>query len=204
MTRPHDTKNPPKTRPRRLGVTLAMATALTAAACGHDDPPQTGGPTATTPAPSPASPSPGTPPGLPDPRTINHRDATAVSRAAVQVMWTIDATIDQHGQHEAYQRAVPYLTAEYTATITKAVPAGSIPATWAAHRAYTKVQLKPRKPEGDVPADTTTTAHRGWAITVTPTGRDGWTGTPVHAIAFVVLTRADPASVWKISHVGTA
>lgn len=153
--------------------------------------------------PSAIAPAPtGTPHGgLPDPKTVDRGDATAVSRAAVQVMWTVDATIDR-GQLDAYLRAKPYLSPEYAEAVS-AEPPGSLPSLWRDHRAYARVRLTRQAPEDGVGPDTATTAHRQWGITVIPTGRDGWTGPSVHATAFVTLTRGDGGG-WQVSGVTTA
>lgn len=153
--------------------------------------------------PSAIAPAPtGTPHGsLPAPKTVDRSDATAVSRAAVQVMWTVDATIDST-QLDAYLRAKPYLSRKYAEEVS-AEPAGAVPSLWRDHRAYARVRLKRQAPEDGVGPDTATTAHRQWGITVIPTGRDGWTGPSVHATAFVTLTRGDGGG-WQVSGVTTA
>jgi hypothetical protein len=138
--------------------------------------------------------------GLPDPNTINHADATAISRAAIQTMWTVDAAIDA-GQLDAFKRAEPYLAPAYRAALHTEAP-GDLPATWRDHRAYATVRLTRQVPESGVGADTATLAHRQWQVTVIPAGRDGWTGPPVHAIAFVTLTR-DAGGRWQVAAVTT-
>jgi hypothetical protein len=132
---------------------------------------------------------------------VDRRDPTEVSRAAVQVMWTVDATIDR-SQRDAYLRARPYLSPEYGEAVN-AEPAGAMPSVWRDHRAYARVRLTAQAPEDGVGADTATTAHRQWRVTATPTGRDGWTGPPVHATAFVTLTRGYDGG-WQVTQVTTA
>jgi hypothetical protein len=117
-------------------------------------------------------------------------------------MWTVDATTD-HGQLDAYHRAVPLMDAAYAATLTDQ-PTGTLPSTWRDHRAHALVHLTHHSPEGDVEPDTPTLAHRAWTITVHPTGRDGWTGAPIHTTAFVTLQRPQPEAPWRVSAVGTA
>jgi hypothetical protein len=141
------------------------------------------------------------PRGLPDLSRLDQSDATAVSKAALTLMWTVDSAID-HGQQDAYQRATPLLDSVYKAVID-GQGAGSMPGLWSRHRAYAKVRLTRQTPLGDVPADTPKLAHRQWRIDVTPTGRDGWKGTPVHASAFVTLRRDGPDAPWRVSAVGT-
>jgi hypothetical protein len=137
--------------------------------------------------------------GLPDARRIDHGDATAVSRAALTVAWTIDTVIDQ-GQRDAFARAAPYLTPAYAAQLAQQ-PLQAAPSTWWDHRAYSKLQLEPIDPDAGAPQDTTTSAYRQWRITNTPTGRDGWQGTPVKAIVFVTLTRANTGLPWRIAEI---
>lgn len=197
-------------QPGRIAVTAA--TVIAAAACGTTGAhrPSVAVSPAASPTASPTtsaascSPSKGaTPPGLPDPQGIDHSDATAVARAAVTVMWTVDAEIDQ-GQRDAYKRACPYLTAQYAAQIASEDSVGPVPAVWKEHRAYAKVSLTLQQPEGDLDPDTATRAYRQWSITVTPTGRDGWTGPRTRATAFVVLVRATARDSWRVFRVTTA
>jgi hypothetical protein len=189
----------------RLGLGgLAITAVLLASACAGPQQQERADATATPSSfPSATAPAPtGTPHGgLPDPKTVDRSDATAVSRAAVQVMWTVDATIDR-GQLDAYLRAEPYLSPKYADEVGTQPP-GSIPSVWRDHRAYARVRLAAQAPEDGVGPDTATTAHRQWGITVTPTGRDGWTGSPVRATAFVALTRGDDGG-WQVSQVTTA
>ncbi|NDU74197.1 hypothetical protein GWI34_16370 [Actinomadura sp. DSM 109109] len=194
---------------------LAAAALLLAAGCGLARQERTGGattsptaatsPTATAssvpPIPSTPPPPTATPSGLPDPKTVDRQDATAVSRAAVQVMWTVDAVTDR-GQSDAYRRARPYLTPEYAAR-AEAQPIGAVPTLWRDHRAYARVGLKPQTPEDGVPPDNARTTHRQWEVTVTPVGRDGWKGAPTRAIAFVTLTQTT-SDGWRVSGVTTA
>lgn len=193
----------PSGRRRGLGG-LAVAAVLLASGCGLPHQDKAGGAATSPPAPVPSTPPAptGTPHGgLPDPKAVDRHDATAVSRAAVQVMWTVDAAIDR-GQIDGYLRARPYLTPEYAAELG-AEPVGTIPSLWREHRAYARVRLKAQTPEDGVGADTAGTAHRQWDVTVVPTGRDGWTGPPVHAIAFVTLAR-DAEDRWQVARVDTA
>lgn len=53
--------------------------------------------------------------------------------------------------------------------------------------------------EAGRPTDTATTAYRQWTATVTPTGRDGWKGSPENNTVFVELVRAAPGSPWRIN-----
>jgi hypothetical protein len=179
-------------RARRAHGVLALTSILLAACTSHPPtPPAAAEPSSPAPTATTAAPS-----------RIDQGDATAVSRAAVQTMWTVDAALD-HGQRDAYLRAQPYLTPDY-ATRLQNEPEGTLPGLWRDHHAYAKLHLTAQPPESGAGPDTPTTAHRQWQITVNPTGRDGWKAPPIRAIAFVTLTRASGRAPWKVSTVGTA
>ncbi|MEU9838788.1 hypothetical protein AB0C69_06130 [Actinomadura sp. NPDC048032] len=189
-------------RPPRIVFLAALTCALASCGTPRATPAPSTAPTSAISSPPPATASPKVPGGLPDLTRLDHYDATAVSKAALTLMWLVDSTTD-HSQRDAYQRAMPLLDDFYKVSVSDQ-PGGVVPGQWTEHHAYAKVRLARRTPEGDVPADTPTLAHRGWGITVTPTGRDGWKGSPVHATAFVTLRRKDPSAPWRVSAVGTA
>ena len=193
-------------RPPRVALLAVLTCAVSACGGGHRAAPEaSASPTVaiSSPAPPTATSSPAVPRGLglPDLKRLDQRDATAVSKAALTLMWTVDSATD-HGQQDAYQRATPLLDSVYKAVIADQ-GGGGVPGQWSRHRAYAKVRLTRQTPEGDVPADTPTLAHRQWRINVTPTGRDGWKDSPVHVTAFVTLKRDKPSGPWRVSAVGT-
>ncbi|MFJ3883435.1 hypothetical protein ACIPW5_39050 [Streptomyces sp. NPDC090077] len=205
------------TRARAAAATVALVLAPVLAACGTTptDPKAPPPSKAAGPAPAPsytqAPPLPpgkgGTPrgPGLPDPSRIDQRDADAVGRAALTIMWTIDTTIDV-SQHDATLRSLPLVTPQYAEQI-KGTPPRSAPgadwAEWAAHHAYTTVQLQAADDAGR-PADTTTEAYRTWIVTATPHGDPAsWTGKPQTVTVFTHLTRPDAAQPWRVEAVRT-
>lgn len=190
-------------RPPRVALLAALACAVSACGVGHRAAPEatSPSPTAAISSPAPATTSSAVPRGLPDLSRLDQSDATAVSKAALTLMWTVDSAID-HGQQDAYQRATPLLDSVYKAVIADE-GGGGIPGQWSRHRAYAKVRLTRQIVQGDVPADTPKLAHRQWRIDVTPTGRDGWKDAPVHATAFVTLRRDGPDDPWRVSAVGT-
>lgn len=138
--------------------------------------------------------------GLPDPARVNNGDPDAVGRAVLTALWSWDTALDVT-LADAERRAAPWLTPEYAAAVTSRVSVagpGARWTEWAAHRAYARVSgiellLDERPPEG--PA----AAYRQWRITTVPTGRDGWAGPPVVAIAFVELVRVGGA--WRVAGV---
>lgn len=148
-------------------------------------------------------PSPGRPPGVPDPRAVDHTDATAVAEAALITMWTVDSATD-HGQRDAYLRALPYLTDEHAARVRADPATPPLPDEWRRHRAYARVTVERLPTEEGAPADTTTAIYRQWQITVRPTGRDGWRADPVTATAYTALQRRAAGRPWRIAQITTA
>lgn len=136
---------------------------------------------------------------LPGPASVSYTDPTAVSRAAIIIQWTMD-TITDTSQYQAELRSAPFLTPAYLAQLM-ANPPTAAPGyqwdQWTAHRAYTTVSLVAEPAEQ--PPDTASTADRQWGITVTPHGTDGWTGEPLTATVFALLTRGGPGQPWLVS-----
>ncbi|MGW0659361.1 hypothetical protein [Streptodolium elevatio] len=171
---------------------------------GDDTPAASSSPSRTAPATvPPAQPIPrGTAtPTLPLPSTakVAQSDASAVSSAALTVMFTYDTTTDTTSQ-DAVLRAQPWLTEEYAATQREHVsvsPPGADWTTWTEHRAYTAPVLE--RGRDQAPTDTATTAYRQWLVRYTPTGRDGWKGTEVTVVVFALLTRQSAADPWRVS-----
>lgn len=198
----------PASPARSRGAAITILLSLPAlAGCGgsgdEESPPAPPSATRTAALAPPTAASPGIPPRVrpPDPARVDHSDATAVSRAAVLAMWRVDSAVDT-GQRDAYRRARPFLTPEYFATV-RGEQAGKLPNEWLRHRAYATVRLAPQQIDSGAGADTPTTAHRQWGITVVPVGRDGWRGRKVEAVAFVTLTRAAASAPWRVSMVTT-
>jgi hypothetical protein len=170
-------------------------------------PSASGPPPATAPAVMPtAQPIPtgtGTP-GVPLPRVdqVDQRDATALSQGALTVWFTADTTSDTSWQ-DAAVRSGPWLTPEYAGQQADFAPLAGPRAEWgewAAHRAYTVVAMVAAR-EAGAPADTDVEAFRQWRVTVTATGRDGWTGPPTASTAYVHLVRASVADPWRVAQV---
>ncbi|MGW7002841.1 hypothetical protein ACWGCW_08430 [Streptomyces sp. NPDC054933] len=194
---------------RRLAATAVATMALIATAgcsSGHSTAPTSPGPTTALPSSQPLpSGKAGSPPvALPGPSSVNNQDPDAVSKAVVTVQWTVDTTIDS-SQYQAELRSAPFLTADYLSAL-KSTPPLAAPGTqwseWARHRAYTTVTA--RAEHDDQPADSAALARRQWGITVTPHGRDGWTGTPTTATVFVTMSRASSGSPWRVSAINVS
>jgi hypothetical protein len=188
------TQSPPATNPT---VTLTPSPTATAPPLAPTTPVLTPG------RPAHTSPSPALPRGVPDPRAIDHTDATAVAKAALITMWVVDSATDE-GQRDAYLRALPYLTDEYTAQVRADPATPSLPGDWRKHRAYARVTVQRLPAEEGAPADTTTAVYRQWQITARPTGRDGWRGDPVPATAYTALQRPAAGQPWRIAQITTA
>ncbi|MFK0294850.1 hypothetical protein ACIQU6_30860 [Streptomyces sp. NPDC090442] len=144
--------------------------------------------------------------GIPSPGDVDQGDATAVAHAAITAMWTVDTTIDTTMQ-DAITRAVKarWCTPAYGRQLAEHQPhtgPGAAWIQWAQHRAYTTVSIKATDDAGR-PADTATTAYRQMSITITPHGRDTWTGQPETHAAYAVLTRAAAGQPWRISNTVT-
>lgn len=193
--------------PSRLAQTLACLSAAAAlTGCGGSSHPRAheAAPSATV---SPAAPTPvrdqpaPSMSGLPDLSTVDGNDPTAVSRAALTVMWTTDSSLDHGGQHDAQLRAVPYLTPAYAVQIRAAQPSPPPPDAWVRDRVRTHVQMRPGEEER--PADTPTTAYRQWLLTVTSIDAHGHRPVkPVHVTAYVILNRT-AGQPWRVSQVST-
>ncbi|MFE3205304.1 hypothetical protein [Embleya sp. NPDC059237] len=139
---------------------------------------------------------------LPAVSNVDGGDATAVARAAVVTMWTVDTAIDAT-QWDAAQRAAPFLTPAYAESLRispQVAGPGGTWLTWAQHKAVTRVVATSADDSGK-PPDTDTKALHAFMVTITASGGNGWTGPPVIATAFVSLERASAAQPWKVSSV---
>ncbi|MFJ8166500.1 hypothetical protein ACIRBY_37050 [Streptomyces sp. NPDC096136] len=142
--------------------------------------------------------------GIPSPANVDQSDASAVSRGALTALHTYDTTLDT-SRNDAGRRtaAAGWCTEAYASQLNEAashaVP-GAVWAEWAQHKAYTKVTLQQTEDAGR-PLDSLTTAYRQWTVTVTPTGRDGWSGPPEVRTVYAELTRATPAQPWRLNSI---
>ncbi|MEU4924615.1 hypothetical protein AB0G29_35340 [Streptomyces parvus] len=214
------------TRPQNRRAVLALPTILAIlalAACSGsgpdgadnappDDPPAPAAtgtgpypkPTTSSAEDSPRATAPIRPPhgGIPVPASVDQEDASAVARGALIALHTYDTDIDPGRQQAALRMAaVGWTTAAYAAQQRAAQPRGGNGAAWnewTRHRAYTTATATPADEAGR-PADTATTAYRQWTITITPHGRDGWTGEPEMSTAFVELSRPAAGKPWRLS-----
>lgn len=154
-------------------------------------------PSAESSTPSPSSSR--LPDDVPTPGRIDQQDATAVSKGALTVMYTVDSTVDT-GLRDAKLRAKRYLAPEYIANV-EAEPRQYVPDEWRQHRAYLTVRLKPLALEAGAPSDGPTAAYRQWEMTTTPTGRDDWRGAPRKSVVYMALVKSSERESWRISDV---
>lgn len=136
---------------------------------------------------------------MPPSAPVDGRDAIAVSKAAATTMWTVDTGVDT-SLRDATLRAAPYLDPAYLADQQAGTPISAPGAewlTWAEHRAVTRVVATLADDMGK-PDDTPVKAWHAWSLRVTPSGPDGWQGTPVTVVVFVSLARSGPDQPWKV------
>jgi hypothetical protein len=130
------------------------------------------------------------------------RDASAVARAFALGSWSIDTT-SQRGEVDAEARLVALMTPELAAQVqagAATVRPSSAFLGWRQHRATTIATVAPTHDSG-APPDTPTLARRSFAVAVTPTGSDGWTGpTQIH-VEFITLSRPGPGEPWRVADV---
>lgn len=207
--------------PIRMRLTAAAgmaALALGATGCGlgsgaDDEKPaaQTAQPApSATPTPSdepPARPSgsPGTPKGgIPKPADVDEQAPEAVARGALTAYYTYDTKLDRSRNDAGRRMADSGWCTDTYAQELRAAAARSAPGAswdeWSRHQAYATVKMTPADEAGK-PDDTPTSAFRTFAVTVTPHGRDGWTGKPEVSVAYVELSRSAPERGWRISEV---
>jgi hypothetical protein len=194
-----------------LAGTALLATACSAAglhpAAGRTDtggigqgapkPASAGGGLAQSPSAQPPAPSAAQLLAAGDPR-----DATVVARVFALSSWSIDTT-SQRAEVEAEARLValmtPTLAAQVQAGAASVRPSSAFLA-WRRHHATTLVTVEPTHDSG-APPDTTTLAHRSFAVAVTPTGRDGWAGPTETHVEFITLSRPGPGEPWRVADV---
>jgi hypothetical protein len=194
-----------------LAGTALLATACSAAglhpAAGRSD---TGGIGQRAPIPATAGvgPAEAPTPQPPAPSTAqllaggDARDATVVARVFALGSWSIDTT-SQRGEVDAQARLAALMTPTLAAQVqagAATVPPSSAFLAWRRHQATTLATVAPTHDSG-APPDTTTLAHRSFALAVTPAGSDGWTGpTQIH-VEFITLTRPGPGEPWRVADV---
>ncbi|MDX2601449.1 hypothetical protein PV330_15630 [Streptomyces caniscabiei] len=198
---------------RRAGaavlVTVTGVAVLTA--CGLEDHRETaGGSTATsappfTPkAPLPSGKSLGPDAHVPRPTGVDETDATAVAEAWTEVAYGYDTKYDA-GPHDAVLRSARWFTAakaKAERSYRPASGAGEQWNSWAAHDAWTTVEVEPDD-DGDGPADSARDAYRALFVDGTAHGRDGWTGTGPQATVYVKLVRPGKGEPWRVDEVRT-
>jgi len=220
----------PSARRRTAVTALALALSLAVPGCGagiggDDDnsdlkrgdasaSPPSSAPAGTTDStgksssPSPSSSTPdskATPKGgVPEPGDVDQKNADEVGKGALTAMWTYDTAVDSSPQDASVRAAdAGWLTGSYSRQLREhsSRPApGAQWQKWSQHRAYATVELA-RTEDAGKPDDTGTVAWRQWTLTTTLHGRDGWTQTPITALAYVHLVRTATDKPWRVSEV---
>jgi hypothetical protein len=131
------------------------------------------------------------------------RDATTVARVFAVGSWSIDTT-SQRGEVDAEARLValmtPGLAAQVQAGVATVRPS-SVFLAWRQHQATTLAAAVAPTHDSGAPPDIPTLAHRSFAVAVTPTGSDGWTGpTEIH-VEFITLSRPGTGEPWRVADV---
>jgi hypothetical protein len=130
------------------------------------------------------------------------RDATAVARVFALGSWSIDTT-SQRGEVDAEARLVALMTPQLAAQVqagAASVRPSSAFLAWRRHHAITLATVAPTHDSG-APPDTATLAHRSFAVAVTPTGSNGWTGPTETHVEFITLSRPGPGEPWRVADV---
>jgi hypothetical protein len=133
---------------------------------------------------------------------VDPTDATSVGAVFARGSWSIDAATDR-SEADAEARLASLLTPALAAQVEAAaagVHSTAAFAQWREHRAVTTASVAQTHDSG-APADTTTGAHRSFAITVTARGRDGWVAGPFTTVEFITLSRPGPGEPWLIADV---
>jgi len=132
----------------------------------------------------------------PPPRAsgYDYGDPGDVCRRFTTALYSADTARDV-GPAEAYTRAGAYMTGQLYAQAGGAAADGRW-ATWAEHRAALRVQLGDWV-EDEQPPDSSISAYRAEQVTVTPVGRDGWTGWAESFLVYCTLARQDDG--WRVA-----
>lgn len=139
---------------------------------------------------------------VPSPSGVDGTDATEVSEAWAEVAYGYDTKYDS-GPHDAVLRSARWFTAKKAAAERSYRPAsgaGNDWNTWAAHKAWTTVDVT-ADDDGDGPLDTAVLAYRALFVEGRAHGRDGWTGTGPRANVFLKLTRPGRGQPWHVDEV---
>ena len=141
----------------------------------------------------------------PRPAGVDWSNPADVAAGMLRALWTLDTTEDA-GPFAAQVRASAYCTPGYASELRRSRP-GSPPdgtwTLWASHQVATTVAIA-ASPESGGPVNTPTAAYVDDVATVTPLGRDGWSGPAETWVEFVTLTRSSTSAGWLVSGLETA
>ncbi len=125
----------------------------------------------------------------------------AVSAAFAGTTFTYDTAIDR-SPFDAQVRSAVYATPPFAAVLKQPLQQGGGVQwnTLAAHHGYTTVALTANHDDGR-PPDQLGAAARGYTITVTGHGDNGWTAPLDSQTMYVFLTRTGTTTPWQVSRV---
>ena len=138
------------------------------------------------------------PPAGTIPASVDQHSATAVALAGTRALLALDTTVDA-GSNATARRQQVWLTPAFAKQVQSAIPIaapGAVWTSWAHHRAHLTVRTA--LGGDDLPPSKAGTAYRQVLATLTPTGRDGWHGSPQQRVEFVSLARI-AGGVWRIA-----
>lgn len=175
-------------------VVPALAAVLAVmAGCGHHrGGPAVGGPP--TPASTASTAASEAAPAPPRAAGYGYADPSDVCRRFAGALYSADTTRDL-GPGDAYTRAGAYMTGDLYAQAGGADADGRWE-TWVAHRAALRLQISGWS-DDEQPPDSSVSAYRAERLTVTPVGRDGWTGWADTFLLYCTLARQDDG--WRVA-----
>ncbi|MCF2526721.1 hypothetical protein [Yinghuangia soli] len=175
---------PGEATPPAAEPTTALPTTPPTPMDRHDDPPP---PTSAPPPPPPQA------------AQVDMKDPSAVSRAAVLTMWTVDTTKDANAEAGTL-RAAPFLSPALVQAAREgaAIRPSQAWLEMAGHQGRTVATAVPNDEAGK-PPDTPTTALRTWAVTVSPVADSGWRGVPDTLTVYVTLGRSAVDQPWRVT-----
>jgi len=132
---------------------------------------------------------------------VDGQSPDAVSAAFAGTTFTYDTALDR-SPYDAQVRSAVYATPPFAAVLKQPLHQGG-GAQWntlAAHHGYTTVALAVNHDDGR-PPDQLGAAARGYTITVTGHGEDGWTAPLDSQTMYVFLTRTGTTTPWQVARV---
>lgn len=133
---------------------------------------------------------------------LNRSNPTAVAVAMLDSTFSYNTNLDKSPQ-AALERSAVWYTPSAAKKLAAAGPQGSPGkqwTTWSQHHVITTVTVS-AAPDSGAPPETSTSAYRQFAVTVTPHGSNGWTAPPELYACFVTLTNTSVG--WQVASLDT-